>query len=83
VGILKGAQQRALAEKFVDFMLSKPFQDDIPLQMFVYPASSEAVLPDVFKSFASAPPAVPPITPEAIDKGREGWIAEWTAIVLR
>jgi thiamine transport system substrate-binding protein len=83
VGIVKGTQQRELAEKFVDFMLSKPFQEDIPLQMFVYPASSEAALPDVFKSFAVTPPTVPPISAEAIDKGREGWITEWTQIVLR
>ena len=83
VGILKGTQQRELAQKFVDFMLAKPFQDDVPLQMFVYPASSAATLPDVFKSFAIAPPAAPAISAEAIDKGREGWIAEWTKIVLR
>lgn len=83
VGIVKGTQQRALAEKFVDFMLSKPFQDDIALQMFVYPASSAAALPDVFKSFAATPPAVPPIGPAAIEAGREAWIAEWTQIVLR
>ncbi|MBC8078514.1 MAG: thiamine ABC transporter substrate-binding protein [Chloroflexales bacterium] len=83
VGIVKGTQRRALAEKFVDFMLAKPFQDDIPLQMFVYPASSAATLPEVFKSFALTPPAVPPISAEAIAVGREGWIAEWTTIVLR
>ena len=39
VGILKGTQQRALAEKFVDFMLSTPFQEDMPLQMFVFPVN--------------------------------------------
>ena len=39
VGILKGTQQRALAEKFVDFMLSEQFQEDMPLQMFVFPVN--------------------------------------------
>ena len=33
VGILKGTQHRALAEKFVDFMLNKQFQEDMPLQL--------------------------------------------------
>ena len=31
VGILKGTENRDLAEKFVDFMLSEQFQEDIPL----------------------------------------------------
>jgi thiamine transport system substrate-binding protein len=48
VGILKGTKQRALAEKFVDFMLDKQFQEDLPLQMFVYPVNPNAALPDEF-----------------------------------
>ena len=46
VGILKGTEQRALAEKFVDFMLGKQFQEDVPLQMFVYPVNPNAALPE-------------------------------------
>ena len=42
IGILKGTEQRALAEKLIDFMLSKRFQEDIPLQMFVFPANQSA-----------------------------------------
>src|SRR5258707_233611 len=42
VGILKGTQHRTLAEKFVDFMLSQQFQEDMPLQMFVYPVNTVA-----------------------------------------
>src|SRR5512133_2084816 len=52
VGILKGTQQRAMAEKFVNFMLSQPFQEDVPLQMFVYPANQTAKLPESFQKFA-------------------------------
>ncbi|HEX6269670.1 MAG TPA: thiamine ABC transporter substrate-binding protein, partial [Anaerolineales bacterium] len=44
VGILKGTQNRDLAEKFIDFMLSEQFQEDIPLQMFVYPVNPDAAL---------------------------------------
>src|SRR5919112_1143110 len=39
VGILIGTQHRALAAKFMDFMLGKQFQEDMPLQMFVYPVN--------------------------------------------
>ena len=55
VGILKGTQNRALAEKFVDFMLSQQFQEDMPLHMFVYPVNPNAALPEAFVKYAQAP----------------------------
>ena len=83
VGILKGAKNRVLAEKFVDFMLSAPMQAGIPLQMFVYPAITNTPLPDVFVQFAPAPKQVFTLAPDVIDKNREAWIEAWTKIVLR
>jgi thiamine transport system substrate-binding protein len=82
-GILKGTKQRALAERFVDFLLSKPFQEDIPLQMFVYPALPGATLPDIFTKFAEVPEQPAGLTPEQIDQNREQWIDAWTRVVLR
>jgi thiamine transport system substrate-binding protein len=55
IGILKGTQHRALAEKFVDFMLNKQFQADMPLQMYVYPVNPSAALPDEFTKYSQAP----------------------------
>jgi thiamine transport system substrate-binding protein len=83
VGILKGTPRMELAQQFVDFMLQPEFQNDIPLQMFVYPVSSEATLPEVFVDFAEAPTDPAPVSPEAIEQNRERWIDEWTEIVLR
>jgi thiamine transport system substrate-binding protein len=83
VGILKGTQQRALAERLIDFMLSKRFQEDVPLQMFVYPVLSDAALPDVFKKFAQAPEQPLSLPPEQIDQNREQWLDAWTKAVLR
>lgn len=82
-GILKGTQQRALAERFLDFMLSKRFQEDVPLQMFVYPVLPGAALPDVFKQFAQVPDQPLAVSPEQIDQNREQWIDAWTKVVLR
>jgi thiamine transport system substrate-binding protein len=82
-GILKGTKQRALAEQFLDFMLSKRFQEDIPLQMFVYPVLPSAGLPEVFTQFAQAPKATADVAPEQIDQNREQWIDTWTKTVLR
>ncbi len=41
VGILKNGQNKPLAQKFVDFMLSQKFQEDMPLNMFVYPVNQK------------------------------------------
>ncbi|WP_226342570.1 thiamine ABC transporter substrate-binding protein [Deinococcus sp. AJ005] len=54
VGILKGAKQPALARKFVDFMLGKGVQADIPTRMWIYPAVGGTPLDPVFK-FATEP----------------------------
>jgi thiamine transport system substrate-binding protein len=83
VGILEGTTHRAAAEKFVDFMLGRKFQRDLPLQMFVYPVHPEAPLPDEFTKYAA--PAQEPVrmSPDKISANRERWISEWTEVVLR
>ncbi len=83
VGILKGTKSPELAAKLVDFMLSVQFQEDIPLQMFVFPANSNARLPDVFVQHAvvAEQPAI--VRPAAIEANRSIWVEAWTDVVLR
>ena len=83
VGILTGTENRDLAEKLVDFLLSRPFQEDIPLQMWVFPVHPEATLPDVFVRYAQIPDRPAVIDPAEIEANREVWIEAWTDIVLR
>ncbi len=83
VGILKGTQQRAAAERWVDFMLSLPFQEDLPLQMFVLPVHPMATLPDAFYQYNVYPDEPATLPPEVIAANRERWIQEWTEVVLR
>lgn len=83
VGILTGTQHRDLAEKFVDALLSVPFQEDIPLQMFVYPANRNADLPDLFVQFGQTPVEPAQIDPAAIEANRETWIEAWTDAMIR
>lgn len=83
VGILKGTENREAAEEFVDFMLSERFQEDIPLNMFVFPANQEAELPDVFVEWADIPEEPATVRPDEIDANREEWIQNWTEVVLR
>ncbi len=83
VGILKGTANRELAEKWVDFMLSQTFQEDIPLNMFVFPANEQAALPDAFVEWAQIPAETAVVAPGDIEANREQWIEGWTEVVLR
>ena len=83
VGILKGTKQSALAEKFVDFMLGKQFQEDIPLQMFVYPINPAAALPDAFLKYAQVPEQPASLAPDVIAEKRDAWIQAWTDVVMK
>lgn len=83
VGILRGTQNRDLATAWVDFMLGKTFQEDIPLHMFMFPANSNAQLPEVFARFAIIPERPAEVDYAAIEANREKWVEAWTEVVLR
>jgi thiamine transport system substrate-binding protein len=83
VGILKGTKNRALAEKWVDFMLGAKFQADMPEQMFVFPVVSGVPLPDEFTKWAQIPAAPVTVSPADIAAHRDEWIQAWTEIVLK
>jgi thiamine transport system substrate-binding protein len=82
-GILKGTQHKDVAGKFIDFMLSLSFQEDMPLQMFVYPVIPTAKLPDVFQGTISIPEEPVMISPETISGNRDRWIQDWNGVMLR
>jgi len=83
VGILKGAKNKELAKKWIDFMLSTTFQEDMPLQMFVFPVNQDAILSDVFMKYLVVPNITVFVDPEAIANNREKWLKDWTEVVLR
>jgi thiamine transport system substrate-binding protein len=83
VGILKGAQNRKLAQAWVDFMLGAEFQADIPLHMFMFPANQNAPLPEVFAEFAVIPQHPAEVDYADIEANREEWVEAWAGIVLR
>jgi thiamine transport system substrate-binding protein len=82
-GILKGTSQRVLAEKFITFLVSLPFQEDMPLQMFVFPVNPTARLPETFIQFAQVPQEPAQLAPAEIEKNRDAWIDAWNEAVLR
>ena len=85
-GIVNGAAQPELAQRWIDFMLGEQFQAGVPLQMYVYPANQSVALPDLFTQFALPPdPALTEsaLDPATIQANRDRWIADWTEAVLR
>ncbi len=81
-GVLRGAKNPDLAQKFIAYLISPQFQEDVPSQMFVFPVLTDAKLPDFFK-FAEKPSKPAMLAPEQIDANRERWINAWTGAVLR
>lgn len=82
IGILKGANSKDLAKRFIDFALGITFQEDFPDKMFVYPVNPNAATPDFFR-FAEVPSAPANIGAQEIGEKREQWIQAWTEVVLR
>lgn len=78
-GILRPSSS---AEALIDFMLGMVFQEDIPLNMFVFPANEMAALPQPFIDHTLIPTAPLTLDPVEVEENRQEWIDAWTEIVL-
>lgn len=83
VGILDGTEETEAAQTFVDFVLSEPFQQDLPLQMFVYPVVEDIELPEIFAEYTVIPDEPVVFDTERLEENREAWLREWTESILR
>ncbi len=81
-GVLKGTSHAAAAHAFIDFMLSKAFQEDMPLNMFVYPVRKDAALPAEFTTYSTKPAHTVDVPQDQIRQNREQWVKDWTSAVL-
>ena len=81
-GVLKGTNNQAQAQALIDFMLTPTFQNDVPLNMFVFPVIRGATLPQVFTDHAQIATNPLTISPAEIEAQRDEWTARWVEIVL-
>ena len=79
-GILSGTADPGPAGQLIDFMLSTPFQESIPLTWFVFPANSEAALPSEFVEHTVIPPHPVQMDPAVIEANRQSWLEQWSDI---
>lgn len=81
-GVLEGTRRPDAARRVVDFLLSREFQADMPLQMFVYPALVGVPLPQVFVDNATVVEHPHELAPADIAAHRDEWIEEWKQVML-
>jgi thiamine transport system substrate-binding protein len=64
-------------------MLSKTFQEDLPLQMFVFPVNPSAELDQIFLDYLAVPDNPVTLDLDRIAEMREDWITAWRDVVLQ
>jgi len=74
-GILNNSQNKDLANKFLNFMLSEEFQSVIPSTNIMYPVTNIKDLPEAFDKLNV--PNFIQMDPKEINKNKEKWIDEW------
>jgi thiamine transport system substrate-binding protein len=82
VGVLRGTRNPGLARALVDYLLDVPFQESMPLSLFVFPVNPQAKLPDLFTKFAVRAASPLALDPDVIAESRDKWLDEWRAIAL-
>jgi thiamine transport system substrate-binding protein len=82
VGALRGARNPNNAKLLISYLLDVPFQESMPLSLFVFPTNQKATLPDLFTKFAVAPKNPLTLEPADIEKNRDAWLSSWRDIIL-
>ncbi|MDX3586441.1 thiamine ABC transporter substrate-binding protein [Streptomyces europaeiscabiei] len=82
-GLLSNAKNDEGGKALIDFLISKRFQEDMPLNMFVYPVVEGASVPAEFTEYGPAAKDPETMAPEKIAENRDQWVKSWTSLVLK
>ena len=82
-GILRGTKHEKAARSLIDFLVSKVFQEDLPLTQFVWPINTTAKVPQEFLDYSLRPDNPLTIDPAIIASRRAEWLDTYSDIVLR
>ncbi|WP_330173366.1 thiamine ABC transporter substrate-binding protein [Streptomyces sp. NBC_01498] len=82
-GLLQGARNEAGGKALLDFLLTKTFQEDLPLTMFVNPVVDGAKLPALFTDHGAVVDDPQTMAPERIAENRDAWIQSWSSLVVK
>ncbi|CUW31399.1 MULTISPECIES: thiamine ABC transporter substrate-binding protein [Streptomyces] len=82
-GLLSNAKNTKGGKALLDFLLTKEFQQDMPLNMFVYPVVKGAAVPADFTKYGPAAEDPETLAPDTIAANRDEWVKSWTSLVLK
>ncbi|MFC4507386.1 MULTISPECIES: thiamine ABC transporter substrate-binding protein [Streptomyces] len=82
-GLLSNARNSAGGKALIDFLIGKEFQEDMPLNMFVYPVIEGAAVPAEFTEYGPAAKDPETMDPAKIAADRDQWVKSWTSLVLK
>jgi len=82
-GILRGTKHGPQAQLLIDFLVSRQFQEDLPLTQFVWPINNTASVPKEFLEYALRPDNPLTIDPAVIAERRAEWLEQFSDIMLR
>ncbi|MEV5847294.1 thiamine ABC transporter substrate binding subunit [Streptomyces sp. NPDC048179] len=82
-GLLSNAGNSKGGKALIDFLVSKEFQEDMPLNMFVYPVVKGASVPAEFTEYGPAAQDPETMAPDKIAANRDQWVKTWTSLVLK
>ncbi|MFI8307933.1 thiamine ABC transporter substrate binding subunit [Streptomyces sp. NPDC085927] len=82
-GLLSNAKNPEGGKALLDFLLTKEFQDDMPLNMFVHPVREGAQVPEDFAKYGPQAKNPETMDPAKIADHRDQWVKSWTSLVLK
>ncbi|MFP4153071.1 MAG: thiamine ABC transporter substrate-binding protein, partial [Alkalispirochaeta sp.] len=80
MGITTDAPNGENARRAVDFILSREFQREIPLNQFMFPVREDVTLPDAFTAL-DRPERSVFLDVAEVDANFERWLADWEAVM--
>ena len=82
-GLIETSPEKALAQKFLAFMMTPGFQDQIPTNNWMFPAgATSAPLPAAFDALVK-PSKTLLYAPEVVEKNHRAWIDEWLNVMAK
>ncbi|MFD1658395.1 thiamine ABC transporter substrate binding subunit [Streptomyces caeni] len=82
-GLLSNAHNTKGGKAFIDFLIGTRFQQDMPLNMFVYPVVQGAAVPAEFTAYGPAAKNPETMAPAEVAAHRDQWVKAWTSLVLK
>ncbi|BCE00885.1 thiamine ABC transporter substrate binding subunit [Marinicellulosiphila megalodicopiae] len=71
----KNTEQPELAQAFLEFLISKPAQEIIPVTNWMMPVRSDVTLPAIFDEVIEVSPIL--LEPKTVKANRQAWINNW------